>query len=212
MDILPRRQHLTIAVVSQIELTSRANSIRPDSVRRQSRSQLFHHERGASFALPIRITSGCQSVESPYATGCNDLASLLHVAFLVPFVEEHQESHHCIPNSGSIDTKRVNIIIEIHLPHLPLEILKRSLGRDLGLWSSDAGIGYQNVDVANFFLNSIGNGFEGFFGRNIAHYWDDVIRSHAFSCAFKGGFASANNVDFMSAIESQGSRHHQSNA
>src|SRR5580700_9739372 len=150
MDILSLLSACHPTTIQQAKLTSRANSIRPDPVWRQSRSQLLHHERCASFALPIRISTRCQSVEAPYATGCNGLASLLHIAFLVPFIEQRQEYHDRVPYSSSVDTKRISIISEIHIPHLPLEILQSCFGRDLGLWSSDTRIGNEDVYVTNF--------------------------------------------------------------
>lgn len=75
--------------------------------------------------------------------------------------------------------------------------------------AADAGICDHDVDVAYFFLDLLDYGLESILGCDVADERDDVVCGDRGSGCFKGVFAPADDIDFVSAIEGEGAGHHE---
>ena len=87
------------------------------------------------------------------------------------------------------------------------------MGRDgCGLGTEVSAVRDEDVDVANVFFDLRGDGLEGVLGGYVAYDGYNVSVGRFFGCLFEDFLSSADDVDLMRAVESEGFGHHEADA
>ena len=185
------------------KLTSRSQSIAPNSPRHKIRRKHLHQMRGARLTRTVGKSRHPIAIPPRDTARRDDLTLHIrpHIAPRIARIQQLQKGQHREVDARDVDRQRLGEVLHRVVERLGHEVRQRQVRpRDVPRRPADPGVGHQQVDVAGLGLDLARDGVERGFGRDVADERDDVAVRGLGGGGVEDVFASPDDVDFGGAV------------